>query len=143
MGVDTTKKPSTWAKQSGQFKHFEEMTDLLRRVSLIARKESTTAVRQRSIQEESEGLARSFVKAYAYPLITYKKVMWDKITQFQTGRGRKLMAEALTNPEAQGQLLRIRKMGLGTEAGVKAASTFFSLILGGEYTRDITEQLGE
>ena len=139
MGVDTTKKPSTWANQSKQFKHFEEMTDMLRRVSLIARKESTTAVRQRSLQEEGEGIARSFVKAYAYPLITYKKVLWDRITQFQTSRGRKLMAEALTDPRAQGELLRIRKMGQGTEASLKATSTFFSLILGGEYSRELSQ----
>ena len=139
MGVDTTRKPSTWASQSPQFKHFEEMTDMLRRVSLVARKESTTAVRQRSMQEEGEGIARSFLKAYAYPLITYKKVVWDRITQFQTSRGRKLMAEALTNPKAQGELLRIRKMGEGTEAGLKATSTFFSLILGGEYSRELTQ----
>jgi hypothetical protein len=139
MGVDTSKKMSTWRGQSEQYKNFDDMTDLLRRVSLIARKESTTAVRQQSIKDEAEGLGRSFIKAYAYPLITYKKVLWDKITQFNTSRGRKLMAEALTNPQAQGELLRIRKLGPGTEAGIKATSTFFSLILGGEYSRGITE----
>lgn len=143
MGVDTSKKMSTWRGQSAQYRNFDDMTDLLRRVSLIARKESTTATRQQSLKEEAPGLAQSFVKAWAYPLITHKKVLWDKVTQFQTSRGRKLMAEALTNPKAQGQLLRIRKIGLGTEAGLKATSTFFSLILGGEYSREITEKLGE
>jgi hypothetical protein len=143
MGVDTSKKLSTWRGQSSQYKSFDDMTDLLRRVSLVARKESTTAVRQQSLKEEAPGLGGSMLKAFAYPLITYKKVLWDKATQFQTGRGRKLMAEALTNPKAQGQLMRIRKMGQGTEAALKATSTFFSLILGGEYSRDITSQLGE
>ena len=55
--------------------------------------------------------------------------------ELQTNRGRKLMAEAMTDPKASQYLLKIRRMNLATEKGIRATSTFLSLVLGGEFSR--------
>ncbi len=126
-------------KNTEQWRSFAALTDMLRRVSWVARKESTTAIRQQSLREEQAGLVKGMIKAYAYPLITFKKVIWDKLQDLQTDRGRKLMAEALLDTRTKNHVLKIRRMGIKTEKGIRAFSTFLSLVLGGEYRRHGTD----
>jgi len=131
MGGENTEK----------FKHFERFTDMLRRTALVVKKESMTAPRQAMMKEDEAGsgfIAKQLL-ASTKPLVTHRLVTLRKLLEFQTTRGRKLMAEAMLDPKASRNLLKIRRMGVNTEAGIRAASTFFSLILGGEFRRHGTE----
>lgn len=123
-------------KNSAQYKNFADFTDMLRRVGLISRRESTTAVRQESLKAEKRtGILMTAARVHSYPLFTWKKAVLDRITDFRTSRGKRLLAEALIDTNTRGQVLRIKRFGPNTEKGARAASTFFSLVLGGEYRR--------
>jgi hypothetical protein len=124
-------------KNSAQYKHFVNLTDMLKRVGWIVRKESTTATRQMSLQEEQAGqgfIARQIAARFK-PLVTHRRLAWEKLMQMQTESGMKKTAEALLDPKASQHLLKIRRMGPYTEAGLRAFSTFASLVLGGEFGR--------
>ena len=123
-------------ENSAQYKNFVDFTDMLRKVGLISRKESTTATRQESIKaEKATGLLMTAARVHSYPLFTWKKAVLDRLTDFRTARGKRLLAEALVDTNTKGQILRIKRFGPNTEKGLEATSTFLSLVLGGEYRR--------
>ena len=123
-------------ENSAQYKNFVDFTDMLRKVGLISRKESTTATRMESIKAEKRmGIIATAARVHAYPLLTWKKAVMDRLTDFRISRARRLLAEALIDTNTKGQILRIKRLGPKTEKGLEATSTFLSLILGGEYRR--------
>ena len=73
------------------------------------------------------------------PLVTKRRLLWEKLTSLQTDKGMRLMAETLLDPKASQHLLKIRRMGVQSEAGIRATSTFLSLVLGGEFGRHGTD----
>jgi hypothetical protein len=128
-------------EDTAQFKTFKNFTDMLRRVALVVKKESATATRQEMLKEDVAGggfVARQIAARFK-PLVTHRRLAWEKMLELQTNRGRKLMAEAMTDPRASQHLLKIRKMNLSTEKAIRATSTFLSLVLGGEFRRHGTQ----
>jgi hypothetical protein len=113
---------------SEQFKNFADFTDALRRVGLVARRESTTATRDYSLRQE-------VMKAASRPLYPVKRILIDKLNIFMTEKKMGLLAEALLDTRSRKHVLKIRRMGVNTEKGAMAAITFLSLVSGGEFRR--------
>jgi len=119
------------------FKRFETFVDTLRRVALVVKKESATASRQAMMKEDvgGSGFVSRQIAARFKPLVTHRRLAWEKMMDFQTSRNRKKMTEAMLDPRASEHLLKIRRMGVNTEKGIRAFSTFASLVIGGEFRR--------
>jgi hypothetical protein len=117
-----------------KYNTLETFADILRRVALIVRKESTTATRQEIIRGETEGTITGIVRAHVYPLVTKKKILYDKARLLLTAENRKKSARALLNPTAAKRLARVKTIGIDTEKGIRAFSTFLSLLYGNEFT---------
>ena len=122
------------AAMGEKYKTLETFADILRRVGLVVRKESTTATRQEMLKREGEGLVMGLVRSHVYPLVTKKKVLYDKARLLFTAENRKKTARALLTPTAAKRLARIKTIGIDTEKGVRAFSTFLSLLYGNEFT---------
>jgi hypothetical protein len=117
-----------------QYKNLTDFTDILRRVGFIARKESTTATRQEIIKAEQEGLVRGLVVASFKPLVTKRKVTYEKLKGMFIAQNRRKTAQALLTPTSAKHLKRIKSVGIGTEKGLKALTTFMSLVYGNQFT---------
>lgn len=120
-----------------KFKNFESLVDTLRRVALVVKKESQTAPRQAMMKEDigGSGFVSRQIAARFKPLVTHRRLAWEKLMDLQTSRNRKKMAEAMLDPRASQHLLKIKRMGVNTEKGLRAFSTFASLVIGGEFRR--------
>jgi hypothetical protein len=133
--VGTPNQAKIWKVAMGeQYKTLSTFADILRRVGLVVRKESTTATRQEILRQEGEGLIMGLVRSHVYPLVTKKKVVYDKARLLLTAENRKKTAKALLTPTAAKRLERIKTIGIDTEKGVRAFSTFLSLLYGNQFT---------
>jgi hypothetical protein len=128
------------AAMGEKYKSLETFTDILRRTALVVRKESTTATRQEMLKGESEGVVRGLIRAHVYPLVTKKKVLYDKANLLLIAENRKKTARALLTPTAAKRLERIKTIGIDTEKGIRAFSTFLSLLYGNHFT-EINEEV--
>jgi hypothetical protein len=118
-----------------QYKNLEDITDMMRRVALIARKESTTATRQLSLAEEQWYGKSKMIAAATRPLMTYQRIMGDKLNDFISEKAKRKFIEAALSPETGPHLAKIKRLNLNTEKGIRQVSTFLSLVLGGEFQR--------
>jgi hypothetical protein len=121
-----------------QWKRFEDFSEMLRRVSLIAVKESKTATRQLEMAQE-KSMGNLAFRAYAYPLFTWKKLVVDKVQTLQSAKNRAKLLNALIDPRSGRELSKIKKLGVGTAAGMRALGTFSTMVIGGEYLRNGNE----
>ena len=122
-----------------KFNNLVDFADVLRRVGLIARKESTTATRQASLAEEQWYGKSKIIASATRPLMTYQRVLGDKVNEFLGDEAKKKLVTAMLDPRMGDQLRRIKVLGPETEKGIQATSTLFSLILGGEYSEKLPE----
>lgn len=122
-----------------KFNNLVDFADVLRRVGLIARKESTTATRLDSLAEEKAYGQSKLIMTATRPMRTYQQVVGDRLNQFLGDAAKKRLLESMLDPRVGNQLQRIKVLGPETEKGMQALSTFISLILGGEYTEKLPE----
>lgn len=128
VGNERQKKILKAAMSDQQFKNLSDFADLLRRVGMISRRESTTATRIASLSEE-------LLLASTRPLRPYRRIVADRISNMMSGKASKRLTETLLSPDAGKHLARIKRLGVGTQKGVRAFSTFLSLVAGGEFKR--------
>lgn len=140
IGTPSQKKILKAAMTKQQFSNLEDLTDMLRRVGMVVRKESTTATRQMATEEiENEafgfgGISRT-LRLVAHPMYTKRRLIAEKLNDFMTEKAQRLVSDALVNPATTKHLQKIKHLSLNTEKGVKAATTLMSLILGGHFSR--------
>jgi hypothetical protein len=127
------------AAMGPSFKNLEEMADVMRRASLIGRRESTTAARLKSMGEEEWYGKSKFLAAATRPLMTYQRLVGDKLNEMMSESAKKRLVEAMLNPDVGDALRKVKVLGPGTEEGIKAFSTFLSLVIGGQYAPEFTQ----
>lgn len=120
------------------FSNLEEMADIMRRASLIGRRESTTAARLKSMGDEEWYGKSKFLAAATRPLMTYQRLLGDKLNEAMSESAKKRLIEAMLNPDVGDALKRVKVLGPNTEEGMKAFSTFLSLVIGGQYAPEYT-----
>lgn len=136
---DTRESELLQAAMGPTYKNLEDMADIMRRASLIGRRESTTAARLKSMGDEEWYGKSKVVAAATRPLMTYQRLIGDKINEVMSESARKRLVESMLNPEVGNALRRVKVVGPNTEEGMKAFSTFLSLVIGGQYTSNMTQ----
>jgi hypothetical protein len=121
-----------------EFSNLEDMADVMRRASLVGRRESTTAARLKSMGDEEWYGKSKMLAAATRPLMTYQRLIGDKLNEAMSESAKKRLVEAMLNPDVGDALRRIKVVGPATEEGMKAISTFLSLVIGGQYAPEYT-----
>jgi hypothetical protein len=119
-------------ERSTKFRNFLEFTDMLRRVSLISRRGPAPMKVQQGIEYGQSKL----LAAATRPLYTYQRLIGDRLNELAGESAQVKLMEALSNPKAMKELRRIKRIGLKTQKGLKATTTFLSLVIGGEYVEE-------
>lgn len=117
----------------------EDFADILDKTGLGMSKESATATRSglmSDMQAQAEGFKGRVFKAAAYPLVTGKKILYDRWAKLAFGADVQRLAEAMLSPTAAQSIARIKQLPAGSVKQVRALSGFLALVSQGEYSDD-------
>jgi hypothetical protein len=136
VGNPVRRKALKAAMSKQQFQNLEDFADMLRKVGMVGgRKESATAARLQAKQDEEWFGKSRIIAAATRPLMTYQRLIGDKANEMLATRARIQLAEALVSPQSTKHIRRIKVLGPTTQKGIRAMSTFLSLVIGNEFER--------
>lgn len=119
-----------------RYASWEDFMDILGMTSRGTGKESATASRlglMGEMQEEAMGATGKLVKAFAYPLVTFKKVIYDFMAKGKFEEQTRKLAEAMLSPSAAKSISKIKQLPNGSLKQIRAFAGFMGLVDVGEF----------
>lgn len=122
-----------------QYRNFDDFMKVLERTGLTAGKESTTAPRLVSLtemQEEALGLRGKILRATAYPLFTWKRILVDFRAKLKTEKYQNQLIDAMTSKLAARQLQNMLQLKPKSQTLIKRLGVFLTNVSEGHFRRE-------
>lgn len=120
-----------------QYGMLTDFMQVLRRTGIGMGGQSMTEPRQQIRKEMQDTLGMGIMKAYAYPLLTYRKIAVDRWNDLKIKKGMRKLADTMMNEKAHKDLRKIKLLSPTTERFMESFGSFLALVGNDYYKEDI------
>ncbi len=128
FGNERQRKVLKEALTEKQYNTLSDFMQVLRRSGIGTGKQSMTEPRQEIRKELKEKLGHKVVKAWAYPLVTYRKIVADHWSDLSYKKGMRKLAAAMVSEQAHADLKKIKLLSPSTQRFMESFGAFLALV---------------
>jgi hypothetical protein len=110
VGKPSQKANLKAAMDEGQFETMNNLMDVLGRLSITASKESESITASAAMKDLEKMYESEVAKVLAAPLRTPELAVTNKVNSWRVGKGAEKVAEIITNPTSNDQLLALKRL---------------------------------